>query len=48
MQNELAGISQQQIDAAAEAAAEQKEDGWVISNTRSSVDPFLSSSFTNQ
>jgi peptidyl-dipeptidase Dcp len=41
-ENELAGISQQHIDAAAEAAAEKKEDGWVISNTRSSVDPFLS------
>lgn len=41
--DELAGLSQQQIDAAADAAHDHKVEGWVISNTRSSVDPFLSS-----
>lgn len=38
---DLAGLSQSQIDSAALAAASKKVKGWVISNTRSSVDPFL-------
>jgi len=38
---ELAGLSQSQIDSAALAAQSKKVEGWVISNTRSSVDPFL-------
>jgi peptidyl-dipeptidase Dcp len=39
---ELAGLPQSVRDAAAAAAAAKKEAGaWVISNTRSSVDPFL-------
>lgn len=38
---DLAGLSQSQIDSAALAAKAKKVDGWVISNTRSSVDPFL-------
>ena len=38
---ELAGLPQSLRDAAAAAAATKKQPGWVISNTRSSVDPFL-------
>ncbi|MBC8029407.1 MAG: M3 family metallopeptidase [Pyrinomonadaceae bacterium] len=39
---ELAGLPQSLRDAAAEAAATKKMPGaWVISNTRSSIDPFL-------
>src|SRR5882724_5357386 len=38
---ELAGLPQSLRDAAAAAAATRKQTGWVISNTRSSVDPFL-------
>ncbi len=38
---DLAGLSQSQIDSAALAATGKKVKGWVISNTRSSVDPFL-------
>jgi peptidyl-dipeptidase Dcp len=38
---DLAGLSQSQIDSAALAARSKKAEGWVISNTRSSVDPFL-------
>ncbi len=37
----LAGLSQSQIDAAALAAAGKNVKGWVIMNTRSSIDPFL-------
>jgi peptidyl-dipeptidase Dcp len=38
---DLAGLPQSVRDAAAAAAASKKQDGWLISNTRSSVDPFL-------
>jgi peptidyl-dipeptidase Dcp len=39
---ELAGLPQSIRDAAAEAAATKKQTGvWLINNTRSSVDPFL-------
>ncbi|HEV7330575.1 MAG TPA: M3 family metallopeptidase [Flavisolibacter sp.] len=38
---ELAGLSQSQRDAAAAAAKAKGVEGWVITNTRSSVDPFL-------
>jgi peptidyl-dipeptidase Dcp len=38
---ELAGLPQSLRDAAAAAAATKKQTGWVIMNTRSSVDPFL-------
>ena len=39
---ELAGLPQSVKDAAAEAAATKKQTGvWLINNTRSSVDPFL-------
>ncbi|MEK6334761.1 MAG: M3 family metallopeptidase [Acidobacteriota bacterium] len=38
---ELAGLPQSLRDAAAAAAATRKQTGWVIMNTRSSVDPFL-------
>ncbi|HYJ89183.1 MAG TPA: M3 family metallopeptidase, partial [Pyrinomonadaceae bacterium] len=39
---ELAGLPQSVRDAAAEAAATKKQTGvWLINNTRSSVDPFL-------
>lgn len=39
---ELAGLPQSVRDAAAEAASAKKQPGaWVIANTRSSVDPFL-------
>ncbi|HEY1021187.1 MAG TPA: M3 family metallopeptidase, partial [Flavisolibacter sp.] len=38
---ELAGLPQSQRDAAAAAAKSKGVEGWVITNTRSSVDPFL-------
>ena len=38
---DLAGLPQSVRDAAAAAAAEKKQTGWLIVNTRSSVDPFL-------
>jgi peptidyl-dipeptidase Dcp len=38
---DLAGLPQSVRDAAAAAAATKKQEGWIISNTRSSVDPFL-------
>lgn len=38
---DLAGLPQSLRDAAAAAAATKKKDGWLITNTRSSVDPFL-------
>jgi peptidyl-dipeptidase Dcp len=38
---ELAGLPQSLRDAAAAAATTKKQEGWVITNTRSSVDPFL-------
>lgn len=39
---DLSGLPQGEIDAAAEAAKQKKlANSWVISNTRSSVDPFL-------
>jgi peptidyl-dipeptidase Dcp len=38
---DLAGLPQSLRDAAAAAAATKKQEGWLISNTRSSVDPFL-------
>src|SRR6267142_2062314 len=38
---DLAGLPQSLRDAAAAAATTKKQTGWVISNTRSSVDPFL-------
>ena len=38
---ELAGLPQSVRDAAAAAAANRKQEGWLIVNTRSSVDPFL-------
>lgn len=38
---ELAGLPQSQRDAAAAAAKAKDVEGWVITNTRSSVDPFL-------
>ena len=38
---DLAGLPQSVRDAAAAAAATRKQEGWLISNTRSSVDPFL-------
>ena len=38
---ELAGLPQSQRDAAAAAAKARGVEGWVITNTRSSVDPFL-------
>lgn len=40
-EKDLAGLSESQIDSAALAAKSKGVDGWVISNTRSSVDPFL-------
>src|SRR5687767_4375691 len=41
-EDELAGLPQSVRDAAAEAAATKKQTGvWLINNTRSSVDPFL-------
>ena len=39
---DLAGLPQSIKDAAAAAAAEKKQEGWLIVNTRSSVDPFSS------
>ena len=38
---DLAGLPQSVRDAAAAAAATRKQGGWLIVNTRSSVDPFL-------
>jgi peptidyl-dipeptidase Dcp len=38
---DLAGLPQSVRDAAAAAATTKKQEGWLISNTRSSVDPFL-------
>jgi peptidyl-dipeptidase Dcp len=38
---DLAGLPQSLRDAAAAAAATKKQEGWLIVNTRSSVDPFL-------
>jgi peptidyl-dipeptidase Dcp len=38
---ELAGLPQSLRDAAAAAATTKKQTGWVIMNTRSSIDPFL-------
>ena len=40
-EDELAGLPQSLRDAAAAAAATKKQQGWVIMNTRSAVDPFL-------
>ncbi len=40
-EEDLAGLPQSLRDAAASAAEERGVDGWVITNTRSSVDPFL-------
>lgn len=38
---DLAGLPQSLRDAAAAAAVTKKQTGWIITNTRSSVDPFL-------
>jgi peptidyl-dipeptidase Dcp len=38
---DLAGLPPSVRDAAAAAAAEKKQEGWLIINTRSSVEPFL-------
>ena len=38
---DLAGLPQSVRDAAATAATSKKQTGWVITNTRSSVEPFL-------
>ncbi len=38
---DLTGLPQSVRDAAAAAATTRKQEGWLISNTRSSVDPFL-------
>lgn len=40
-EDELKGLPQSIRDAAAAAAAAKKQQGWLIVNTRSSVDPFL-------
>jgi peptidyl-dipeptidase Dcp len=40
-EDELAGLPQSLRDAAAAAAGTKKQQGWVIMNTRSAVDPFL-------
>jgi peptidyl-dipeptidase Dcp len=40
-EKDLAGLPQSLRDAAAAAAAEKKQEGWIVVNTRSSVDPFL-------
>lgn len=40
-ESDLAGLPQSLRDAAAAAAATKKETGWLIQNTRSAVDPFL-------
>jgi peptidyl-dipeptidase Dcp len=40
-ESDLAGLPQSVRDAAAAAATTKKQEGWVITNTRSSVDPFL-------
>ena len=38
---DLAGLPSSQVDAAASAARARGESGWLIANTRSSIDPFL-------
>ena len=38
---DLAGLPQSVRDAAAAAAKEKKQEGWLVINTRSSVEPFL-------
>ncbi len=38
---DLAGLPQSLRESAASAARSKKQEGWVITNTRSSVDPFL-------
>ena len=40
-EDELTGLPQSLRDAAAAAAGAKKQQGWVIMNTRSAVDPFL-------
>ena len=40
-ESDLAGLSQSLIDGAAEAAKSRGKTGWMIRNTRSSTDPFL-------
>ncbi|HKP35366.1 MAG TPA: M3 family metallopeptidase [Pyrinomonadaceae bacterium] len=40
-EKDLAGLPQSLRDAAAAAAADKKQQGWLVVNTRSSVDPFL-------
>lgn len=40
-EEDLAGLPESLRDAAASAAEDRNVDGWVITNTRSSVDPFL-------
>ena len=40
-EGDLAGLAQDLKDSAANAAKSKKVTGWVISNTRSSIDPFL-------
>jgi peptidyl-dipeptidase Dcp len=40
-EDELAGLPQSIRDAAAAAATTKKQTGWVVMNTRSSIDPFL-------
>ena len=40
-EDELAGLPQSIRDAAAAAATTKRQTGWVIMNTRSSIDPFL-------
>lgn len=40
-EKDLVGLPQSLRDAAAAAATEKKQEGWLVVNTRSSVDPFL-------
>ena len=40
-ESDLAGLPQSVRDAAAAAAAAKKQEGWLVINTRSSVEPFL-------
>jgi len=40
-ESDLAGLPQSLIDGAAEAAKSKEKKGWMIRNTRSSTDPFL-------
>jgi peptidyl-dipeptidase Dcp len=40
-EDELAGLPQSLRDAAAAAATTKKQQGWIVMNTRSAVDPFL-------